>query len=69
MTTYHKPDPAVLSMLGGCIDTPLLLLFSIIADMLSVGFSAVTAELRSIVMLSLRVALSADTGSVLLVLS
>lgn len=68
-TTYHKPDPVVLSMLRCCIDTPLLLLFSIIGDMLSVGFSTAMAELRSIEMLLLRTALSVDVGLALFALS
>lgn len=67
MTTYHKPDPTVLSMLDGCIYIPLLLLmFS--TSTFSAEFSAgVICKRRfAIAVLSFEMSLSADAGSALL---
>lgn len=63
MITYHKLDPTVLSMLHGCISTPLLL-FPIV-NTFSAEFSAgVICKRRSAVLL-FEVSLSADANSAL----
>lgn len=68
MTTYHKPDPTVLSMLDGCIYIPLLLLAFSITSTFSAEFSAgVICKRRfATAILSFEMSLSADANPALL---